>query len=130
MILSFRSPAEFRKWLAANHDSSDGIWIRIFKKNSETESITYAEALDEALCFGWIDGQKKPHDEFSWLQKFTRRRAKSGWSKINTGHAERLMRSGKMRAAGRAEIEAAKKDGRWNAAYDSPSNAYVSRGLS
>ncbi len=123
MILSFRSPAEFRKWLAANYDSSDGIWIRIFKKGSETESINYAEALDEALCFGWIDGQKKPHDEFSWLQKFTRRRAKSGWSKINTGHAERLMRSGKMRAAGRAEIEAAKKDGRWNAAYDSPSNA-------
>ena len=122
-ILSFQSPSEFRKWLAANHDSSDGIWIRIFKKNSETESVTYAEALDEALCFGWIDGQKKPHDEFSWLQKFTRRRAKSGWSKINTGHVERLMRAGKMRAAGRAEIEAAKKDGRWNAAYDSPRNA-------
>jgi uncharacterized protein YdeI (YjbR/CyaY-like superfamily) len=123
MIISFRSPAELRKWLAANHDTSDGIWLRIFKKNSETLSITYAEALDEALCFGWIDGQKKPNDEFSWLQKFTRRRAKSGWSKINTGHAERLMRAGKMRAAGRAEIEAAKKDGRWNAAYDSPRNA-------
>src|SRR5579872_5003645 len=107
MILSFRSPAELRKWLAANYDTSDGIWIRIFKKSSETASITYAEALDEALCFGWIDGQKKPHDEFSWLQKFTRRRAKSGWSKINTGHAERLMQAGRMRAPGRAEIEAA-----------------------
>jgi uncharacterized protein YdeI (YjbR/CyaY-like superfamily) len=123
MIQSFGSAAEFRKWLQANHETSDGIWIRIFKKNSETVSVTYAGALDEALCFGWIDGQKKPHDEVSWLQKFTRRRAKSGWSKINTGHAERLMRAGKMRAAGRAEIEAAKKDGRWNAAYDSPSNA-------
>jgi uncharacterized protein YdeI (YjbR/CyaY-like superfamily) len=123
MILSFRSPAEFRKWLAAQHDASEGIWLRIFKKGSETESITYAEALDEALCFGWIDGQKKPHDALSWLQKFTRRRAKSGWSKINTGHAERLLRAGRMRAPGRAEIEAAKQDGRWNAAYDSPRNA-------
>lgn len=125
MILSFSTPEEFRKWLKENHDISDGIWIRIFKKSSETTTITYAEALDEALCYGWIDGQKKPHDSESWLQKFCRRRPKSGWSKINTGHAERLMRTGRMRAAGRKEIEAAKKDGRWNAAYDSPSKSTV-----
>ena len=123
MILSFRSPPKFRKWLAANHDKSDGIWLRIFKKNSETASVTYAEALDEALCFGWIDGQKQKHDDQSWLQKFTRRRAKSGWSRINTGHAERLIKAGRMKAPGQAEVNAAKKDGRWKAAYDSPSNA-------
>lgn len=122
MILSFRSPAEFRKWLAENHDKSDGIWLRIFKKNSQTASVTYAEALDEALCFGWIDGQKQKHDDQSWLQKFTRRRARSGWSKINTEHAERLIKAGRMKAPGQAEVEAAKKDGRWKAAYDSPSN--------
>jgi uncharacterized protein YdeI (YjbR/CyaY-like superfamily) len=123
MILSFRSPAEFRKWLAANHDKSDGIWLRIFKKNSKTASVNYAEALDEALCFGWIDGQKQKHDDQSWLQKFTRRRAKSGWSRINTGHAERLIKAGRMKAPGHAEVDAAKKDGRWKAAYDSPSNS-------
>jgi uncharacterized protein YdeI (YjbR/CyaY-like superfamily) len=123
MILSVRSPAEFRKWLAANHDKSDGIWLRIFKRNSEKASVTYAEALDEALCFGWIDGQKQKHDDQSWLQKFTRRRARSGWSRINTGHAERLIKAGRMKAPGQAEVDAAKKDGRWKAAYDSPSNS-------
>jgi uncharacterized protein YdeI (YjbR/CyaY-like superfamily) len=124
-ILSFRSPAEFRKWLTANHDKSDGIWLRIFKRSSDTPSITYAEALDEALCFGWIDGQKQKHDDKAWLQKFTRRRTKSGWSKINTEHAERLIRAGRMRAPGQAEVDAAKRDGRWKAAYDSPSNATI-----
>ncbi len=122
-ILSFRSSSAFRKWLTTNHDKSDGIRLRIFKKNSDTASITYAEALDEALCFGWIDGQKQKHDDQSWLQKFTRRRAKSGWSRINTGHAERLMRAGQMRSPGQAEVDAAKKDGRWKAAYDSPRNS-------
>jgi uncharacterized protein YdeI (YjbR/CyaY-like superfamily) len=122
-IVSFRSASELRKWLAANHGVSEGIWIRIFKKNSDTASVTYAEALDEALCFGWIDGQKRPYDAESWLQRFTRRRAKSGWSRINTGHAERLIQAGRMRAPGQAEVDTAKKDGRWKAAYDSPSNA-------
>jgi len=119
----FRSAAEFRKWLAANHRQADGIWLRISKKNSAEPSVTYAEALDEALCFGWIDGQKQPHDETSWLQGFSGRRAKSGWSKINTRHAERLISDKRMRAAGQEEIDAAKKDGRWTAAYDSPSHA-------
>ena len=125
MILSFRSSSEFRKWLAANHDASEGIWLRIFKKNSDIASITYAEALDEAICFGWIDGQKQKHDAESWLQKFTRRRARSGWSRINTGHAERLMREGRMKPSGQAEVDAAKKDGRWKAAYDSPGNSAI-----
>jgi uncharacterized protein YdeI (YjbR/CyaY-like superfamily) len=122
-ILSFRTPAEFRKWLAANHRQTEGIWLRIFKKDSGERSINYAEALDEALCYGWIDGQKQSHDDASWRQKFTPRRAKSGWSKINTRHADRLMKAGRMKAAGQAQIDAAKKDGRWAAAYDSPSAA-------
>lgn len=124
-ILGFRSSAEFRKWLAKNHRQSDGIWLRIFKKDSGALTITYAEALDEALCFGWIDGQKQRHDEVSWRQRFTPRRPKSGWSKINTQHAERLIQSGRMKPAGQAQIDAAKKDSRWTAAYDSPSKATV-----
>jgi uncharacterized protein YdeI (YjbR/CyaY-like superfamily) len=124
-ILSFRSATEFRKWLAANHRESDGIWLRIHKMDSRETSITYAEALDEALCHGWIDGQKQRHDDTSWRQRFTRRRPKSGWSKINTQHAERLIQAGRMKAAGQAEIDAAKKDGRWTAAYDSPSKATI-----
>jgi uncharacterized protein YdeI (YjbR/CyaY-like superfamily) len=122
-ILAFRSASEFRKWLARNHQRPEGIWLRIFKKGSDTASITYAEALDEALCFGWIDGQKQTHDDLSWRQKFTPRRARSGWSKINTQHAERLIRAGRMKPSGLAEVDAAKKDGRWRAAYDSPGNA-------
>jgi uncharacterized protein YdeI (YjbR/CyaY-like superfamily) len=119
----FRSAPAFRKWLVANHRQADGIWLRIAKRNSEQSSVTYAEALDEALCFGWIDGQKQPHDDTSWLQGFSRRRPKSGWSKINTKHTERLIAKKRMKAAGQAEVDAAKKDGRWTAAYDSPSNA-------
>jgi len=122
-ILFFRNAAEFRKWLAANHRQAEGIWLRISKKNSAKSSVTYAEALDEALCFGWIDGQKQPQDDSSWLQGFSRRRRKSGWSKINTKHAERLIAKKKMKPAGQAEIDAAKKDGRWTSAYDSPSKA-------
>ena len=124
-ILSFRSAAEFRKWLAANHRQSDGIWLRIFKKNSGESTITYAEALDEALCFGWIDGQKQRHDEASWRQRFTPRRPKSGWSKINTQHAERLIQAGRMHEADMSQIDAAREDGRWKAAYDSPSKAAI-----
>lgn len=122
-ILSFRSASEFRKWLAANRRKSEGILLRIFKKGSGESSVTYAEALDEALCFGWIDGQKQRHDEVSWRQRFTPRRAKSAWSKINTQHAERLIKARRMKPAGQAQIDAAKKDGRWRAAYDSPSKA-------
>ncbi len=122
-IRGFLSPADFRKWLAANHTRNEGLWLRIFKKSSGRPSITYPEALDEALCFGWIDGLKHSHDEVSWLQKFTPRRARSGWSKINTQHAERLIRAGQMQPPGQAQVEAAKNDGRWTAAYDSSIHA-------
>jgi uncharacterized protein YdeI (YjbR/CyaY-like superfamily) len=126
-ILSFRSSAQFRKWLEENHRQSQGIWLRIFKKGSGKASgkasITYSEALEEALCFGWIDGQKQRGDELSWLQRFTPRKPKSGWSRINTQHAARLVKAGRMTPRGQAEIDAAKRDGRWTAAYDSPRNA-------
>src|SRR5271169_3959134 len=106
-VLRFRSSSGFRKWLAANHRQSDGIWLRIFKKVSGELSVTYAEALQEALCFGWIDAQTQRYDDSSWLQRFTQRRPKSGWSKINTQQAERLVQAGRMKAAGQAEIDAA-----------------------
>jgi uncharacterized protein YdeI (YjbR/CyaY-like superfamily) len=124
-IMSFPSSRNFRAWLAQNHSQSDGIRLRIYKKNSGVMSVAYAEALDQALCFGWIDGRKEAHDGQSWLQKFTPRRPKSGWSKKNTEHAERLIKSGEMTSAGLREVNAAKSDGRWNAAYDSFSNATV-----
>jgi uncharacterized protein YdeI (YjbR/CyaY-like superfamily) len=123
--VAFKSSRDFRTWLANNHKRADGIWLRFYKKASSVASVTYAEALDQALCFGWIDGQKKPYDKRSWLQKFTPRRPRSGWSKNNTQHAERLMRSGAMAPAGQSEVRAAKADGRWKAAYDSFGNAVV-----
>jgi uncharacterized protein YdeI (YjbR/CyaY-like superfamily) len=124
-VKSFKSAEAFRAWMGQEHGRCPGVWVRFFKKASGEKSVTYAEALDVALCFGWIDGQVKPLDERSYLQKFTPRRAQSTWSKRNIGHAERLMKSGLMEAAGRAAIEAAKKDGRWEAAYDSPRNMEV-----
>jgi uncharacterized protein YdeI (YjbR/CyaY-like superfamily) len=119
----FRSSADFRQWLAQNHAGSSGIWLRFFKKSSKEKSLSYAEALDQALCYGWIDGQKKPLDAQSWLQRFTPRRPKSGWSKINTEHVARLTKAGAMTAAGLAAVAAAKADGRWEAAYASQRNA-------
>ena len=121
--LTFTSSAAFRGWLDKNHASSDGIWLRLFKRDSGRKSITHAEALDQALCYGWIDGQAKPRDARSWLQKFTRRRAKSRWSRLNTERVERLTKTGQMTRAGLAAVAAAKADGRWQAAYDSPRNA-------
>jgi len=117
--IAFKSAADFRSWLSENHDKIDGIWLRIFKKDSGKATVTYAEALDQALCFGWIDGQKKSYDELSWIQKFTPRRPKSSWSKINTQHVKRLTKAGRMMLAGLAAVDAAKADGRWQAAYDS-----------
>jgi uncharacterized protein YdeI (YjbR/CyaY-like superfamily) len=121
----FQLVQEFRDWLAKEHSRADVVLVRIFKKNSGVVSITYAEALDQALCFGWIDGQKLPLDAKSWVQKFTPRRPKSGWSKKNTEHVDRLIHAGRMTPAGLEEVEAAKADGRWAAAYDSPANASV-----
>jgi uncharacterized protein YdeI (YjbR/CyaY-like superfamily) len=111
--------------LDTNHNKSDGLWLRIFKKGSGKASVTYQEALDHALCYGWIDGQKKAYDEHSWLQKFAPRRAQSTWSKINTERAEHLINVGQMQQAGLEAVEVAKADGRWQAAYDSPSNASI-----
>jgi len=122
---SFADESAWGKWLAAHHEKSDGIWLRIFKKESGVKTVTYAEALDEALCYGWIDGQKKPFDGDSWIQKFTPRRARSIWSKRNIGHIERLTNEKRIKAAGLQAFEDAKKDGRLAAAYDSPSNSTI-----
>ena len=124
-ILSFTTSKELTSWLTKHQAVSTGIWIRLFKKDSGVKSINYAEALDVALCYGWIDGQKKTYDTESWLQKFTPRRPKSIWSKRNREHIERLEKSGKMKAAGIKQVEAAKADGRWEQAYDSSSNMVV-----
>ena len=123
--LSFKSSAAFRSWLKKHHGRSAGILLRIYKKDSGVASVTYADALDQALCFGWIDGQKLPCDAESWLQKFTPRRAGSGWSKRNTEHARRLIDAGEMTDAGLAEVKAAQGDGRWEAAYDAFGSAEV-----
>ena len=123
--MTFTSPREFRAWLAKNHGRSEGIWLRLYKKDSGVATLTYAEALDQALCHGWIDGQKQPGDQQSWLQKFTPRRPNSGWSKNNTQHAERLITSGEMTPAGLKEVQAAQSDGRWKAAYDAFGSATV-----
>jgi uncharacterized protein YdeI (YjbR/CyaY-like superfamily) len=122
-IKSFPSAPAFRDWLATHHGQADGIWLRFFKKTSGEKYLAYSEALDEALCYGWIDGQAKAYDEQSWLQRFGPRRPASSWSKINTQHAERLIKAGRMTPAGLKQIETAKADGRWSAAYDSPRNA-------
>ncbi|HXU45582.1 MAG TPA: YdeI/OmpD-associated family protein [Thermoanaerobaculia bacterium] len=124
-ILDFETPRAWEAWLAKNFADSGGVWLRIHKKASETTSITYAEALDVALCYGWIDSQKRPGDAFSWLQRFGPRRAKSGWSRINTAHVERLIQAKKMKPPGLREVEAAKADGRWQQAYDSPGAAEI-----
>ena len=120
---SFASESAWEQWLAANHAQSDGIWLRIFNKESGEKTVTYSEALDEALCYGWIDGQKKKLDSDSWIQKFTPRRARSIWSKRNIEHVERLTNEKRMKAAGLKAFEDAKNDGRIGAAYDPPSNA-------
>jgi uncharacterized protein YdeI (YjbR/CyaY-like superfamily) len=124
-IVLFEEQEAWAVWLEENHASSSGLWLRLAKKAADLESLSYAEALEVALCYGWIDGQKKSYDESSWLQKFTPRRARSIWSKINREKAEALIASGRMKAAGREAVESAKQDGRWEAAYDSPSNATV-----
>src|SRR5919108_6300792 len=124
-ILSFESKKKWADWLAKQYDKSTGMWLKIAKKNLGITSVTYEEALDVALCYGWIDGQKKGFDDKYWLQKFTPRGPKSIWSKINTEKAERLIASGEMKPAGLKAIEAAKKDGRWEAAYASQKNITI-----
>ena len=123
-VLPFPSQATFEEWLEANHDARDGLWIK-FAKASGIETVTYAEAVDVALCFGWIDGQAKSLDEDWYLQRFTPRRARSKWSQINREKAEALIARGAVRPPGLREVERAKQDGRWEAAYASPSTIEV-----
>jgi uncharacterized protein YdeI (YjbR/CyaY-like superfamily) len=124
-VIAFKSQQAFEAWLARNHGTVGGIWLRIYKKGSGEKTVTYAEALDVALCHGWIDGLKRTYDEVSFIQRFTPRRSRSAWSKVNVGHVERLAREGRMQPPGLAAVEAAKRDGRWARAYDSPRNARV-----
>jgi len=124
-VLSFETSADFHNWLENNYEDQTGIWLRIFKKDSGVPSINYALALDEALCYGWIDGQVKKIDEQSYIQKFTPRRLRSMWSKRNIENVKRLKKEGRMRPPGIKEVERAKTDGRWENSYDSPSNMTV-----
>ena len=123
--LLFPKQKDWADWLQKNHAKSSGVWLKLAKKNSGSQSVSYAEALEIALCYGWIDGQKKSYDESFWLQKFTPRGAKSIWSKINKAKAGELIKSGRMKLAGLNAVERAKQDGRWDAAYDSPSVSTV-----
>ena len=125
-ILPFESKKKWADWLAKQHDKSTGVWLKLSKKGTGIPSVTYEEAVEVALCYGWIDGQGKRFDDQYWLQKFTPRGPKSIWSKINTGRAERLIASGEMRPAGLKAIELAKQDGRWAAAYEGQKSISIS----
>ncbi|GAB1320013.1 Bacteriocin-protection, YdeI or OmpD-associated-domain-containing protein [Madurella fahalii] len=120
-IQLFEDATAWETWLAANHAQSTGLWLKISKKGSGIASVTYDEAIDIALCFGWIDGQRKSHDAEHFLQRFTPRRKKSIWSKRNVDKVTELIAAGRMRDAGQLEIDAAKADGRWEKAYSSAS---------
>ena len=128
-VMSFESTGAWDKWLAAHHADSPGLWLKIAKKGAAGRTISYSEALDVALCHGWIDGQKGRHDDEYWLQRFTPRKPGSKWSKINTERAEALIASGRMRPAGLREVERAQADGRWEQAYESQSRVTVSEDL-
>jgi uncharacterized protein YdeI (YjbR/CyaY-like superfamily) len=128
-LLRVKDQREWERWLAKHADTSPGVWLELGKKGSGVTTPSYAEALDAALCFGWIDGQKGSKDDEVFLQRFTRRGPKSVWSKINCGHAERLAAAGRMKKAGLAAIEAAKADGRWERAYSGQRVAEVPEDL-
>ena len=122
-VRAFRSQADFETWLDKNHHRAEGVWIRFAKKNSGIKSVTHPEALDSALCYGWIDALRLPDTDKTYLHRFLPRRPKSLWSQINRERALALIGNGRMRAQGLAEIERAKQDGRWESAYPSPANA-------
>jgi uncharacterized protein YdeI (YjbR/CyaY-like superfamily) len=124
-MLEFRDRTAWERWLEANHDSSPGVWLKIAKKGTPQPTPTYSEALEIAICHGWIDGQKRPYDDSFWLQRFTRRGPRSKWSRINREKAEALIAAERMGPAGVSQVEAAKADGRWDAAYPSQSTATV-----
>jgi len=127
--VSFRSAKAFETWLKKHHATSGGLWLKIAKQGAEDRSVTYAEAVEVALCWGWIDGQKKGLDDQHFLQRFTPRRARSVWSKINVDKATALIEAGRMQAPGYAQIEAAKADGRWARAYDGARTSVVPEDL-
>ncbi len=124
-VIAFESPAAWEEWLAREHGTQNGVWAKIAKKATGIPTVTYAEAVEVALCYGWIDGQRKSFDDRWFIQRFTPRRARSNWSKINRDKVERLIAEGRMQPAGHREIERAKADGRWDAAYDPQSTATV-----
>lgn len=124
-ILSFATQQDWEAWLHAHGANTAAAWLRLAKKSSGHVTITYAEALDSALCFGWIDGHKKTENDAFWLQRFSPRRAKSIWSKINKEKASALEQAGRMQPAGLREMELAKQDGRWQRAYTSASNSVI-----
>ena len=129
LVLRCGTAADFEVWLDANHDRHPGIWLEIAKKASHDHSVTYAEAVDVALCFGWVDGQKRGGDDEHWLQRFTPRSRRSRWSRINRDKAQQLIAAKRMRAAGLAEVERARADGRWAAAYEGQSRAVIREDL-
>jgi uncharacterized protein YdeI (YjbR/CyaY-like superfamily) len=123
--LPFASVSEWEQWLEHNHAVSSGVWIKMAKKDAGIESVRYPEVLDSALCFGWIDGRREALDGRYFLQRFQPRRPRSRWSRINRDKVERLIANGRMRPAGLTEVERAKADGRWEAAYDSQKTSTV-----
>jgi len=124
-IMSFETQQGWEEWLKEHHAETKGIWLKIAKKEASTPSVSYAEALDSALCYGWIDGQKAAFDDKYWLQKFTPRTTKSIWSKVNCNKADALIAEGKMQPAGLRQVELAKSDGRWERAYESQSKITI-----
>ena len=122
--ISFETQQDWERWLEEHH-TEEGIWLKVAKKETGIPSVSYAEALDSALCYGWIDGQKASFDDTYWLQKFTPRRRKSAWSKVNCDKAIGLIKDGRMRPAGLRQVELAKADGRWDRAYDSQSRITI-----
>src|SRR5258707_6043269 len=124
-VRTFECQRDWARGLQENHGNSPGVWLQLAKKDARIASVLYEEAVETAVCFGWIDGQKKAHSEQYWLQKFTLRSDKSVWSKINKAKALALIKAGKMKSAGLKEVERAKSDGRWDAAYDSASKSLV-----
>lgn len=121
----FKSARAFQTWLQRHHATSDGLWLRIAKKGAAEPSVSYAEAVEVALCWGWIDGQKRSLDAQYFLQRFTPRRARSVWSKINVAKAEALIEAGRMQPSGQAQVDAARADGRWAGAYEGARNSTV-----
>jgi uncharacterized protein YdeI (YjbR/CyaY-like superfamily) len=121
----FASAAAWEEWLEDNHAVSEGVWIKMAKKDTGIESVRYPEVLEIALCFGWINGRREALDERYFLQRYTPRRSRSKWSRINRNKAERLIAEGRMRPAGLAEVERAKADGRWEAAYEGQKSSTV-----